>query len=36
MTPAHRIYERLGFVRAPDRDWEPEPGIRLVAYLLAL
>jgi hypothetical protein len=26
----------LGFVRAPDRDWEPEPGIRLVAYLLAL
>jgi GNAT superfamily N-acetyltransferase len=36
MTPAHRIYGRFGFVRAPDRDWEPEPGIRLVAYLLTL
>jgi len=36
MTSAHRIYERLGFTRAPERDWEPEPGIRLVAYLLPL
>lgn len=26
MTAAHRLYERLGFVRAPERDWEPHPG----------
>jgi GNAT superfamily N-acetyltransferase len=32
MSGAHRIYERLGFERTPDRDWEPRPGIRLVAY----
>jgi GNAT superfamily N-acetyltransferase len=36
MTPAHRIYERLGFTRAPDRDWQPVPGLTLVAYLLPL
>ena len=36
MTPAHRIYERMGFTRAPDRDWEPHPGLTLVAYLLPL
>ncbi|MGP3942219.1 GNAT family N-acetyltransferase [Streptomyces sp. 6N106] len=23
MTAAHRLYERLGFVRAPERDWSP-------------
>jgi ribosomal protein S18 acetylase RimI-like enzyme len=27
--PAHRLYERLGFVRVPERDWEPAPGICL-------
>ena len=32
MTPAHRLYERLGFTRLEARDWEPEPGIRLLAY----
>jgi len=26
-----RLYERLGFVRVPERDWEPVPGVRLVA-----
>ena len=36
MTPAHRIYERMGFVRAPDRDWEPLPGLTLVAFVLPL
>jgi len=36
MTPAHRIYERMGFARAPGRDWEPHPGLTLVAYLLPL
>jgi ribosomal protein S18 acetylase RimI-like enzyme len=32
MHSAHRVYERLGFVRAPDRDWSPLPGIDLLAY----
>ncbi|MBY8873500.1 GNAT family N-acetyltransferase [Micromonospora sp. PLK6-60] len=27
---AHRLYERLGFVRTPEKDWEPVPGIRLL------
>lgn len=27
---AHRIYERLGFERAPERDHEPHPGVRLL------
>jgi GNAT superfamily N-acetyltransferase len=36
MTPAHRIYQRMGFVRAPERDWEPLPGLTLVAFVLAL
>jgi GNAT superfamily N-acetyltransferase len=36
MTAAHRIYERMGFVRAPDRDWEPLPGLTLVAFVLPL
>ncbi|WP_431781160.1 GNAT family N-acetyltransferase [Streptomyces chumphonensis] len=26
MEPAHRLYRRLGFVRTPERDWEPLPG----------
>jgi ribosomal protein S18 acetylase RimI-like enzyme len=32
MKPAHRLYEDAGFVRLPDRDWEPEPGVKLIAY----
>jgi ribosomal protein S18 acetylase RimI-like enzyme len=32
MKPAHRLYEEAGFTRLPDRDWEPEPGVRLLAY----
>lgn len=36
MSTAHRMYERVGFQREPDLDWEPEPGVRLVAYALAL
>jgi ribosomal protein S18 acetylase RimI-like enzyme len=36
MRAAHRIYERLGFDRAPERDWEPAPGIALLAYRLDL
>ncbi|NJQ00910.1 GNAT family N-acetyltransferase [Streptomyces zingiberis] len=33
MVSAHRLYRRLGFVRAPERDWEPVPGERLLAFL---
>jgi ribosomal protein S18 acetylase RimI-like enzyme len=32
MTAAHRLYERLGFERLPERDWTPEPGIDLLVY----
>ena len=32
MTAAHRLYERLGFGRLPDRDWSPMPGIDLLVY----
>ena len=32
MTAAHRIYGRLGYTRAPERDWSPMPGVRLVAF----
>lgn len=36
MRAAHRIYERLGFERVPQRDWQPAPGITLLAYRLDL
>ena len=36
MQSAHRIYERLGFERTPERDWEPVPGVSLVTYRLDL
>ena len=32
MTTAHRLYERLGFTRLPERDWRPEPGVDLLVY----
>jgi ribosomal protein S18 acetylase RimI-like enzyme len=32
MTAAHRMYERLGFTRAPRDDWSPQPGVVLLAY----
>lgn len=36
MKAAHRIYERVGFVRAPERDWQPLEGddFTLVTYEL--
>ena len=36
MATAHCLYERLGFRRAPERDWSPEPGINLRTYALEL
>ncbi|MFC9972430.1 GNAT family N-acetyltransferase [Spirillospora sp. NPDC127200] len=36
MTGAHRLYERMGFVRTPERDWAPVPGLTLLTYRLAL
>ena len=35
-APAHRIYERLGFRRMPERDWTPHPGVDLLAFRLDL
>ena len=32
MTAAHRLYQRLGFSRLPERDWSPMPGIDLMVY----
>ncbi|KQW48396.1 acetyltransferase [Nocardioides sp. Root1257] len=32
MTSAHRIYERLGYHRVPERDWSPAPGVDLLAF----
>jgi hypothetical protein len=39
MHSAHRVYERLGFTRAPGRDWNPLPeldDIMLLVYELTL
>jgi GNAT superfamily N-acetyltransferase len=36
MPDAIRLYERLGFVRRPDLDFVPAPGIDLLAYAFDL
>jgi ribosomal protein S18 acetylase RimI-like enzyme len=36
MHAAHRMYERAGFVRLPERDWSPQPGSQLLAYGMPL
>lgn len=36
MRAAHRMYERAGFTRLPERDWSPHPGTRLLAYGMPL
>lgn len=36
MRAAQAIYARLGFVRRPERDWEPAPGVRLLGFALEL
>jgi len=36
MNAAQRLYARLGFVRRPDLDWTPEPGVELLGLELDL
>jgi len=36
MTVAHRLYEARGFVRVPERDWEPAPNYPLLVFQLEL
>ncbi len=36
MVVAHRLYEEAGFLRLPERDWSPQPGVSLLAYGLTL
>ena len=36
MTAAHRLYERLGFVRTPSFDWSPYEGLQLLGFALPL
>jgi len=35
MRAAHRIYQRLGFRRVPERDWSPVPGVELLAFAIS-
>jgi ribosomal protein S18 acetylase RimI-like enzyme len=32
MQAAQRMYESMGFVRLPSRDWSPRPGVNLLVY----
>ena len=32
MATAHRLYQKLGFTRLPERDWSPLPGVGLLVY----
>ncbi len=33
---AHRLYSRRGFVRSPEKDWSPLPGVDLLGLRLEL
>lgn len=35
-APAHRLYQRMGFVRLPEKDWSPVPGVDLLGLRLDL
>ena len=35
MRAAHRLYERAGFARAPERDWSPVAGVELLAFAIS-
>jgi hypothetical protein len=32
MPRARRMYERMGFVRRPDLDFSPVPGVTIIGY----
>jgi ribosomal protein S18 acetylase RimI-like enzyme len=32
MVAAHAVYARLGYTRMPERDWDPVPGVHLIAF----
>lgn len=36
MVAAHRLYDRFGFRRTPDRDWSPAPEVALITYAVDL
>ncbi|PRY42799.1 GNAT family N-acetyltransferase [Umezawaea tangerina] len=36
MSSAHRLYGRLGFQRIPERDWQPVPELKLLAFAFSL
>lgn len=36
MENAQRLYRRIGFVRAPELDWLPDPAVLLTAYVYEL
>ena len=36
MAVARGMYERMGFVRAPEFDFQPGPGVNVMAYRLDL
>lgn len=36
MGSVHRIYERIGFRRLPERDWKPREDVLLIGYELDL
>ena len=36
MTGAHRLYAAVGFVRTPETDWTPAPGVDLWGFRLDL
>lgn len=36
MTAAHALYSTLGFVRDPELDWSPIPGVELLGFRLDL
>ena len=36
MRAARRLYERLGFVRAPELDFHPAPGVTIMGFRLDL
>ena len=36
MTAAQRLYQKMGFRRAPERDWVAAPGVELLGFALDL